>query len=109
MGNLLNDIFWLKRLGKRYPERLYRDNEPYSKYLDDGGVPEIEMEPKKSEVKDCPYCGGEAMMASNEKGYGYREYYVMCKMADCGARGPLVPFDKVRALEGWNSIKRKDD
>ena len=49
-----------------------------------------------SELKPCPFCGGEAMLFAPRHHGAPRE--VMC---DCGARGALS-YSKAEAIAAWN-------
>lgn len=60
-----------------------------------------------SELKKCPFCGGEARLQRKNKKHGY---YVICKK--CGCRTPYFQYqfdslEKLRetAIETWNTRK----
>lgn len=64
-----------------------------------------------SELKRCPFCGGEARLQHRQRKRGY---YVICK--ECGCRTPLFQYqydslEKLReqAIEAWNTRKPMDD
>lgn len=64
-----------------------------------------------SELKPCPFCGGEADLWSNE---GRNGYFVRCECAVCGSKtksffmGPHLPLEWGKTLEAemareaWN-------
>ena len=49
-------------------------------------------------IKKCPFCGGKAVLMSNDAGKK-KTYYVMCH--DCCARSTEC-FDKTYAVKYWN-------
>ena len=69
-------------------------------YLADTGRMVCEKcEKQQTELKPCPFCGGEAKLG------WYRDfYYIRCK--NCGIR-TLVEFTMRRAIEAWN--RRAED
>lgn len=54
------------------------------------------------ELKECPHCGGPAMLRSN---YSRRlnTHYVSCKCTICGASGKAFPDDEAPRDNGWKS------
>lgn len=75
-----------------------------------------------SELKSCPFCGGEAEMCSESKFFG-KYWYVRCKT--CCSRGPSVcesekelksnqEYEAIRgawgrAIEAWNRRAKKNE
>lgn len=71
------------------------------------------------ELKDCPFCGGEAIMKAVNKDYGFT---IWCQCQECGARTEGYCPDmnkennsinnieecKNRAKEKWNARPQKD-
>lgn len=60
-----------------------------------------------TELKKCPFCGGEARKNAQEVKKGYRFLYVDCKR--CGATGPIIRTIKPRvkdednqSITAWN-------
>lgn len=59
-----------------------------------------------SELKPCPFCGGEAEFAIGKTGDGKDWHYIEC--ADCGATGPNIKYAahnirvKEANAEAWN-------
>lgn len=63
----------------------------------------------KDELKPCPYCGGEAMIANNKKLIAPDDddvtYWGKCKNGDCGHT--LYPESSyAKAVAAWNNHKR---
>ena len=52
-----------------------------------------------SELKKCPFCGGEADIESDISDYGEMRFYVYCKK--CIAEGGWG-FSEKEAIELWN-------
>lgn len=50
-------------------------------------------------IKKCPFCGGKAVLMSNDAGKK-KTYYVMCH--NCCVRSPVECFDKNYAIKYWN-------
>lgn len=57
----------------------------------------------KTELKPCPFCGGEAKLMGLER---FKEYRVYCH--DCGVRTDDF-YPKHRAVEAWNRRCRNED
>ena len=55
----------------------------------------------KTELKKCPFCGGEAGITTKETD---QLTYIRC--SNCGVATPLY-YAKVKAIEAWNT--RIDD
>lgn len=50
------------------------------------------------ELKPCPFCGGEAKIATCDWGYSVKEYWVYCS---CGCKTNNC-HSKEEAIEAWN-------
>ena len=53
-----------------------------------------------SELKCCPFCGGEAKISSYDWGYSVKEYWIYCNPCDC-ASGRY--HSKEEAINAWNT------
>ena len=53
-----------------------------------------------SELKCCPFCGGEAKIATYDWGYSVKEYWIYCNPCDC-ASGRY--HSKEEAINAWNT------
>ncbi len=54
-----------------------------------------------SELKPCPFCGGDAMLLAFEPSAGSAPPYWMGNCITCDADGP-ARHDKDKAAEAWN-------
>lgn len=68
----------------------------------------MDNQSKSTNLKPCPFCGGEAIVLQNDDGY----HYIGCKSAEC--RGYVFYnyvyyFTKERASEAWNTRKPIDE
>lgn len=52
-----------------------------------------------NELKPCPFCGGEHILAATHKPIGASEYF-MIKCTDCSAE--ITRTSKRKAYEAWN-------
>ena len=57
-----------------------------------------------TEIKKCPFCGGEGYLLSHPHGYNDgdeadRDYYIKCR--SCAAEGPWARHDE-NAITLWN-------
>jgi len=59
----------------------------------------------KTELKPCPFCGGEAKIATYDWGYSVKEYWVYCS---CGCETKKF-HSKEEAVENWNTRKPMDN
>lgn len=55
-----------------------------------------------SELKCCPFCGGDAKIATYDWGYSVKEYWIYCNPCDC-ASGRY--HSKEEAISAWNTRK----
>ncbi len=60
----------------------------------------------ETKLLTCPFCGGEAKIATYDFGYSIKEYWIYCHSCDC-ASGRY--HSKEQAIEAWNTRKPIDD
>lgn len=58
-----------------------------------------------TELKPCPFCGGEAKIATCDWGYAMKEYWAYCS---CGCETKKF-YSKERVIEKWNTRKPMDN
>ena len=58
-----------------------------------------------TELKPCPFCGGERLLEAMQKPVGAGEYF-MIKCADCSAE--ITRTSKRKAVEAWNRRATND-
>lgn len=61
---------------------------------------------KETELKPCPFCGGEAKLGTYTQCMA-KAYSVICKNKFCRGRARQIKRDKEKAIEAWN--RRSDN
>lgn len=56
------------------------------------------------ELKDCPFCGGRAVMRRYYNGYSGEQFFVECM--NCDASSSHQPLDEY-AVEKWNRREKE--
>ena len=62
-----------------------------------------------SELKPCPFCGGEAEEGWGDNGEGFGEYYIGCSNDQCEIDPSITYDNKKSATEAWNTRDSKSD
>ncbi len=52
-----------------------------------------------TELKPCPFCGGEAKIATYDWGYSVKEYWCYCSFCDCSSSRY---HSKEEAINAWD-------
>lgn len=61
----------------------------------------MELKSMNEELKNCPFCGGEASLSEGQMGSARAiAYFVEC--IECAATSDML-FSTVEAIEKWNS------
>lgn len=62
-----------------------------------------------SELKPCPFCGGEAERETFKHAYGHTMYYVQCSNKKC-AVSPITSAYKAKGadIRAWNRRTNND-